>query len=362
MIITGIRGVGKTVLLNNFRETAERSGWVVIDMEVSKHDDNELRFRLSQEFRRALLTLSPRNRWKERTAAAASILKSFTLSVDPDGKLTAGLDVDARPGQADSGSMELDLVDMILALGHAAKENNTGMLLLIDEVQFLTTPQMESLIQAIHKCVQRSLPFAMVGAGLPQIAELAGEAKSYAERLFRFPRIDRFCAEDSGLALSQPAKELDVELTAEALELGFKLTGGYPYFIQELGYAVWPLAQDNLICADDVANAGKVMEAKLDSSFFRVRLDRVTDLERAYLRAMAELGPDPQSAVDVAALLSRTSEQCGPTRSSLIGKGLLYTPQHGYASFTVPHFDRFMKRAVPELTAPPLQKRRKRSQ
>jgi hypothetical protein len=220
---------------------------------------------------------------------------------------------------------------------------------------------LEALVAGIHKTVQRRLPITLVGAGLPQIAELAGEAKSYAERLFKFPKIGVLGTGDAFAALREPAVQEGATFDQDALELACDVTGRYPYFIQELGYAVWPLATEQRITRQDVDAAQRVYEEKLDSSFFRVRLDRATELEQAYLRAMAELGPEPQLAGEVAKLLNRTSVQCGPTRYTLIEKGLLYTPNHGYAAFTVPHFDQFMRRSVPNLEVPPVRPRRKKS-
>jgi hypothetical protein len=231
--------------------------------------------------------------------------------------------------------------------------------LLFDEVQFLAKPQLEGVISALHKTVQRNLPITMVGAGLPQIAELAGDAKSYAERLFKFPRIENLQPDDARLALSEPAREEGVRFTEDALALAVDVTGGYPYFIQELGYAVWGVADGESISQQDIEATLPIYEAKLDSSF-RVRLDRATELQRVYLRAMAELGPEPQKASDVAALLGRTSPQIAPTRAELIAMGLLYTPEHGYAAFTVPHFDQFMLRAMPTLEVPGVRKRKRR--
>jgi hypothetical protein len=206
--------------------------------------------------------------------------------------------------------------------------------------------------------VQRKLPITMVGAGLPQIAELAGDAKSYAERLFKFPQLGNLSDEDARLALLRPAESEGSTFTGDALDEAVAITGGYPYFLQELGYAVWTVAEGPEIILDDVRAALPAYESKLDSSFFRVRLDRTTDLQRAYLRAMAQLGPAAQKASDVADLMGRPSTNLGPTRAELINMGLLYTPQHGYAAFTVPHFDRFLIRAIPTLEVPPLKPRR----
>lgn len=254
--------------------------------------------------------------------------------------------------------MSRDLTDLLLAIGEAAQSTGRGLVLLLDEVQFLNKVQLEAIIAALHKTVQRDLPVTMVGAGLPQIAELAGDAKSYAERLFKFPVIGNLGDEDARRALAEPAHAEGASFTSEALDRALVVTGGYPYFLQELGYAVWGVAQDGVIQADDVDASLPLYESKLDSSFFRVRLDRTTELQRVYLRAMAGLGPEPHKAADVAAVLGRTSPQVAPTRAELIAMGLLYTPEHGYAAFTVPHFDKFVLRALPTLVVPEVRKRK----
>lgn len=268
--------------------------------------------------------MSPKARWGDRARRLAAVIKSFTVAIDPDGKITAGLDTDAADGIADSGDLSTDLTELLVAVGEAAADHQTGVVLLLDEIQFLRREQLEALVAALHKTVQRELPVTMVGAGLPQIAELAGEAKSYAERLFKFPDIGVLSEEDAGAALSKPAAEEGVTFEDAALELAGEVTGRYPYFLQELGYAIWPIASNDRITRTDVEQARLVYEDKLDGSFFRVRMDRATELEQAYLRAMAELGPQPQLASAVARLLNRSSEQCGPTRSGLIEKGLLH--------------------------------------
>lgn len=359
MIVTGLRGVGKTVLLGEFRQIADDFKWKVLELEASKHDDNHFRQTLYSKLRASLFQVSPRARWGERARNAARVLQSFSLSVDPrTGAPTLSLEVEPAEGLADHGDLTLDLTDVLVAIGEAAADHGTGLVLLFDEVQFLSRFQLEAIIQAIHKTVQRKLPVTFVGAGLPQIAELAGDAKSYAERLFRFPRIGSLDREDAARALAEPALAEGARFERDALDRAFELTEGYPYFIQELGYQVWMVASDQVITLGDVEDAKDAYEAKLDESFFRVRLDRATQLQIAYMRAMAELGPESQKAADVAAVMGRESTQLAPTRSELIAMGLLYTPSHGYAGFTVPHFDRFMLRAVPELEVPKLQKRR----
>lgn len=359
MIITGLRGVGKTVLLGRFREKALAQDWAVVEYEVIKHDESGFRREIAARLRTALLDLAPRARWTARFQKAAAALSSFTVSVDATGTFQAGLNVDAMEGLADHGELSMDLTDVLVSLGEAAKDRRSGVVLLLDEIQFLSQPQLEAMIVALHKTVQRELPVTMVGAGLPQIAELAGDAKSYAERLFKFPAIGNLTQPDAQRAFSEPAEGEGARYESQALNLAVEVTGGYPYFIQELGYAVWGLAAGPAIRPEDVESAVERYETKLDTSFFRVRLDRATDLQSAYLRAMAELGPEPQKAADVASILGRESTQLGPTRAELIAMGLLYTPQHGYAAFTVPHFDKFMIRAMPELVVPS-QRRRSR--
>lgn len=357
MIITGLRGVGKTVLLGQFRTTALQQDWVVVELEVSKNDETEFRRDISARLRTAMLQLSPKARWSDHFHHAAAVLKSFSVSVDTAGALSVGLDVDAAEGFADHANLAMDLTDVFIAIGEAATERRRGVVLLLDEVQFLSKPQLEALIEALHKMVQRKLPITMVGAGLPQIAELAGDAKSYAERLFKFPAIANLGPADAKIALARPAEDEEAAYEQDALEEAVAITGGYPYFIQELGYAVWTVAEQSPITRADVLAAVPGYESKLDASFFRVRLDRATDLQRAYLRAMAQLGAAPQKASDVADAMGRTSTNLGPTRAELINMGLLYTPEHGYAAFTVPHFDRFMLRAVPTLVVPDRRKR-----
>ena len=360
MIITGLRGVGKTVLLNRFRQIAEDARWAVVEWEISKHDDRAFRRALGSQIRTALLTLSPRERWRERGARAAHVLRSFTLSVDPEGILTAGLGAPAPDPIADSGDLLADLTQLIVAVGEAAREVDRGLVLLLDEVQFLSPLQFEAVITALHRSVQRTSPVTFVGAGLPQVAQLAGEAKSYAERLFTFPRIEDLTDEQAKAALREPARQQGADWDDNALRLASVLTGNYPFFLQELGYAAWPTAVGPRITEADVQESALLYRDRLDTSFFRVRLDRTTDLEKAYLRAMAELGSEPASAADVARLLRRTSQQAGATRSGLIEKGLLYSPSHGLAAFTVPHFDQFMVRAVPSLEPPEVKPRKRR--
>lgn len=361
MIVTGLRGVGKTVLLGEFRQVAEEYRWRVLELEASKHDDARFRQTMYAQLRTALYQISPKTKWGDKTRRAAQALRSFSLSIEPSsGFPTLSLDVSPAEGVADHGELTLDLTDVLVSIGEAAQENSTGLVLLVDEVQFLARSQLEAVIQAIHKTVQKKLPITFVGAGLPQIAELAGDAKSYAERLFKFPNISSLTFDDAKSALAEPADLEGVDFQLDALHRAFELTEGYPYFIQELGYQVWAVAEGDAITLENVEDAKDAYDAKLDSSFFRVRLDRATPLQISYMRAMAQLGAESQKAADVAEIMGRESTQLAPTRSELINMGLLYTPSHGYAGFTVPHFDRFMLRAVPDLEVPPVQRRRAR--
>ncbi|MGL5864994.1 MAG: ATP-binding protein [Dermatophilaceae bacterium] len=357
MIITGLRGVGKTVLLGQFYREALTQKWVVTEVEATKYNDSSFRGRMAADAKAVLFSLSPRAKWDDRLERTAAILKAFSVSVDTTGTVSAGLNVEALVGVGDRGDLPHDLTDLFVALGEAAQSKGRGVVLLYDEVQFLSPTQLEALISALHKTVQRGLPVVMVGAGLPQIAELAGDAKSYAERLFRFPRIGHLEPQDARRALSRPAEEEGARFAPGALDRALAITDGYPYFLQELGYAVWGVAEGPEITEDDVIDAEALYEAKLDSSFFRVRLDRATAKQTAYLRTMAELGSEPQKAADVAAAMGRDSTQVGTTRAELIAMGLLYTPEHGYAAFTVPHFDKFMLRAVPDLVVPEVRRR-----
>lgn len=361
MIMTGLRGVGKTVLLNEFGDIARGAKWEVLEIEATKHSEVQFRQTIASLLKSALLRLSPRARWSDRGRRAAEVVSSFAASVDQQGTWSLSWDIAPAEGLGDHGNLGMDLTDVFVAVGDAAKEKGRGIAILIDEVQFLSRGQLEALIQAVHKTVQKKLPLTFVGAGLPQIAELAGDAKSYAERLFTFPEIDSLNDDDAEKALTEPAASEGVHFHPEAVEAAREITRGYPYFIQELGYQVWEIAPGPDITLVDVESAREIYETKLDSSFFRVRLDRATPLQTAYMRAMAELGPEPQKASEVARVMGRESTQLGPTRAELIDMGLLFTPEHGYAAFTVPDFDKFMRRAVPQLVVPEVQKRRRKA-
>jgi hypothetical protein len=343
MIITGLRGVGKTVLLDVFRDKAEARDWATVEWEVEKN--GPFGAKMAANVRRALLQIAPKSRWTDRVLRAASILKSFTLTFSTDGTMTAGLDIEALSGVGDSGALPEDLSDLFVAIGEAARDSGVGVVFLIDEIQYLRPTELEALIVALHRCARRSLPITLVGAGLPQIPRLAGEARSYSERLFRFPRIGPLDASTYAReAIILPTEALGVSIKPSAVDFVVEYTQGYPYFLQEYGRIVWDEAPASPVTLADVESILPLVEAELDESFFRVRAERTTDLELRYLYAMAELGPDPHGATVVAGRIGRTAEQAGPIRSRLIDKGLLFTPGRGYAAFTVPQFDRYMLR------------------
>jgi hypothetical protein len=330
------------VLLGEYQKIAAEESWVAAKAEVSKSTPFEPQ--MANLARRALFDVSPKARWGDRARTAAGVLKSFSMRVRPDGSLSIGLDVEAAVGRADTGELNDDLADVFEAIGTAAQEQRRGVVFLFDEIQFLEKQELEALIGAVHRTVQAQLPVTFAGAGLPQLPGLAGDAKSYSERLFKYPEIGELQGEAAVAALVEPARLESVEIDAGAVAAIVQYTEGYPYFIQEYGRAVWNIAEGDRITAQDAEAAQTHVEAELDESFFRARIQRCTPIERRYMRAMAELGADAQKAADVADVLNRTSEQVAPLRARLINKGLLYTPTYGYARFTVPQFDRFMRR------------------
>lgn len=263
--------------------------------------------------------------------------------------------IDGETGSADSGDIEADLPDLLVAIGRAAASRKTAIVLLIDEIQYLSEKDMSALIMGLHQIAQERLPLVMIGAGLPQVVGLTGRSKSYAERLFDFPRVNALDPPDAKLALTEPARQEQVIFSEGALDRIVSLTQGYPYFVQEWGYHSWNYANHSPITAGDVDGASPAAFRALDESFFRVRLDRLTPRERDYLRAMAELGGGPHRSGDVAALLGIAVTSAAPLRAGLINKGMIYSPAHGDTAFTVPLFDEFMRRIVPD---PPARARR----
>jgi hypothetical protein len=339
----GLRGVGKTVLLNRFVEIAEQEGLAVGFIEAP--ESGNFPSLLVSRMRKILLGYDTA-RASAKVLKALRVLKTFSLQL-PDGS-TVSIGVDALRGSADSGNLSDDLTDLLVAAGEAAAERESGILLAIDEVQYLSASELGALITAIHRTGQKDLPVVLVGAGLPQLPALAGQAKSYAERLFEFPRLDSLDPDDARAAITVPAADRGVEFTDAAVDAIVDHTRGYPYFLQEWGYRVWNAADASPIGRDLLDRVTPSLMRHLDENFFRVRFDRLTPAERSYLRAMAELGPGPHRSGDIAAQLGLKVESVAPRRSALISKGMLYSPAHGDTAFTVPLFDEFLRRNQPE--------------
>ncbi len=345
-MLTGLRGVGKTVLLNEFEQLADARGYFHEHIEVS--DDGDLTSRLAAAFRRVLLSMDAKRRIGERIRRALGILKAFSVRL-PDGP-ELSIDVDAVHGPADSGDLATDLAGLFVELGEVARDHGTGVLITIDELQYVRRPVIEALVMGVHRATQLRLPITVAGAGLPSLATLTGEAKSYAERIFTFPVIGSLNRDQTLEAIESPATDEGVRWSGEALMRLIDVTRGYPYFLQEFGKAAWDVAEGpDAITLDDLERSIPVATAQLDDGFFRVRTGRTSDPERAYLRAMAELGPGPVRSVRVAELLGKKATALGPTRDGLLKKALCYSPRWGEIDFTVPMFDVFMKRWIPDL-------------
>lgn len=342
LILTGWRGMGKTVLLDRLREQALSRGWASVDAEI--REGVPFAPRVGHLARRALLSIAPAPRWADRGRRAAAIIKSFQLRVEPDGAVTAGLDVDAATGAGDSGVLADDLADVLVGLGEAAAEHDTGVVLFLDEMQELAQDDLSALLSALHRAVQRALPVTVVGAGLPRLRRAVGEAQSYAERMFVFPVLDSLAPRDAAAALVGPAAGLGVTWEQDAVDAVVHWTGGYPYFLQEFGSALWSVAPGPSIQPRDVYAALPVLEGRLDSGFFATRTARATPAEAAYMRAMAALGDGPCATDEIAAALGRSPAQASPARAALIGKGLVHAPAPGTVAFTVPQYAAHLRR------------------
>jgi len=342
----GLRGVGKTVLLDRMRDDAEGAGIQTVRVEAP--ESRSLPALLAPQLRQAMLRLSRNERAKESAQRALRALAGFAKALKVKYQdIEVGLDFEPEPGLADNGDLEHDLQALIEAVGQAAQKAGTALVLFVDELQYVEEDQLAALITALHRAAQRRLPIVLVGAGLPQLRGQMGRAKSYAERLFDIPEIGPLSNADARIALTKPVQAQGVEITEDALRSIVKQTHGYPYFLQEWGKHAWDAAAASPITIGDVQRASLATVAALDESFFRVRFDRLTPLEKKYLRAMAELGPGPHRSGDIAEQLERKVTSLGPTRNKLIAKGMIYSPNHGDTAFTVPLFDEFMHRIMP---------------
>ncbi|MEW5965735.1 MAG: ATP-binding protein [Pseudomonadota bacterium] len=348
LLLVGLRGVGKTVLLTRIAQETEARGFVVVTIESP--EKRSLPALLIPSIRMALLKLDRIAATGELARKALRALGGFVGAMKVKYQdIEFGVDLGNEPGVADSGDLEHDLIDLFVELGRAAKEKKTAVVFFIDELQYVEEDQFASLITALHKCAQLQLPVALIGAGLPQLVGRAGRAKSYAERLFEYPEIGPLKEDEARRALVIPARELGVEYEEGALAEILAQTKAYPYFLQEWGKHSWQCADASPITRADAVSATELAIQELDASFFRVRFDRLTPAEKKYLRAMAELGEGPHRSGDIAHLLKRDVQTVAPIRASLIGKGMVYSPSHGDNSFTVPLFDGYMKRVMPEL-------------
>jgi hypothetical protein len=344
-IFHGLRGVGKTVLLNRIRLDAEARGFASVKIEAP--EERSLPALLSSALRTTLLRLNRTQAAKTGVAKAMRVLASFSKALKVKYQdLEVGIDFEPEAGAADSGDLDSDLADLLAAIGAAAAERGTAVVLFLDELQYVPEEQLGSLIMAMHNVSQGQLPITMVSAGLPQLLGLAGRAKSYAERLFEFVAIDRLDDEAARTALVIPAGKEGVDFQPGAVAEILKQTQGYPYFLQEWGKHSWNVAAATPIKAADARRATAEALAELDASFFRVRFDRLTPAEKRYMRAMAELGSGPHRSGDVAEAMGRKVTTVAPVRNGLIAKGMLYSPAHGDTAFTVPLFDGFMKRIM----------------
>jgi hypothetical protein len=346
LILVGLRGVGKTVLLDQMRKDVEALGALTLRIEAP--EDRSLPALLAPQLRTTLLGLSKvdaaRDLARKSLRALAGFAKALKLKY---GDIEVGVDLEAEAGLADNGDLETDLSVLLQQVGLAAKSANTILVMFIDELQYVQEDELSALISAMHRCAQEKLPLTLVAAGLPQLVGRAGKAKSYAERLFDYPEIGPLSNSEASIALTRPAADLDVRFQDTAVDEIFRCTFGYPYFLQEWGKHVWDLAPSSPITKADVERASDVALAALDENFFRVRFDRCTPAERRYLRAMAALGPGPHRSGDIAQTLSQKVITLAPLRNRLIRKGMIWAPSHGDTAFTAPLFHDYLARVMP---------------
>ena len=345
-LMVGLRGVGKTVLLNHLALTAEANKFAVVAIETP--EKRSLPALLIPALRSLLIRLSKGDSSEKLTKKTLKVLGGFVSAMKLQyNDIEFSLDLGHEPGIADSGDLENDLIDLFIELGKAAQNKKTAIVLFIDEIQYIDENQFGALIMALHKCSQLQLPITVVGAGLPQLVAQAGRAKSYAERLFEYPIIGTLPKDAAKNALVVPAAKSAVKFNNDALDEIILKTECYPYFLQEWGKHSWQIAPKSPISLADVKAATELATLELDTSFFRVRFDRLTPSEKSYLRAMAELGPGPHRSGDIATVLNKEVQAVAPTRARLISKGMIYSPKHGENSFTVPLFDDYLKRVIP---------------
>jgi hypothetical protein len=346
LLLTGLRGVGKTVLLNEIERLARKDGYHTIAIEA--HEDKPLGILIAPYLRTLLYDLDRMAGVGDKVKRGLAVLRSFIGALKVTVKdITFGLDIDPEKGAADSGDLEIDLPNLFVAIGEAAENRNTAVAIFLDEVQYFVKKELAALIMAMHRVQQQQLPVVLLGAGLPILPGLAGNSKSYAERLFSFPEVGALSETDAAKALQDPASAIGIAFERAALKEVFRLTKGYPYFVQEWGYQSWNRAPSSPITVEIVRSATADVIPRLDKNFFRVRFDRLTPGEKNFLRAMASLGTGPHRTSDIAETLKVKVNSLGPLRARLIRKGMIYSPAYGDIAFTVPLFDEFMVRAIP---------------
>jgi len=344
MVLTGLRGVGKTVLLNTFRSMAIGRLWGTGKIEA--RPDQSIRRPVAGALHMAVRELAPRHRAPERIDYLLGVLKAFAArSAQARGRPEAALRIDALlvRGRADSGDLEIDLTELFADAASVATDLGVGIALFVDEMQDVPAADVSALCAACHELSQTSGPLIVVGAGLPHLPSVLSASKSYSERLFRYVRIDRLDREAADLALIAPAEREGVEFKPNALDALYQAADGYPYFVQAYGKVTWDVAAASPISADDVAVAAPEAEAELAVGFFGSRYERATPAEREYMRAMAVLGDDPVPTSQVADELGRRPSSLSPARDGLIKKGLIYSSERGLIAFTVPHFGKFLR-------------------
>ena len=347
-LMVGLRGVGKTVLLNRVRELADELGYSSVLIEA--HEGKSLAELLLPALRQLLVQLDRMAQISQKAKRGLRILKSFFNGLKVKfHDIEIGIELEPEVGVADSGILESDLAQVFIALGEAAADRGHAVALIIDEMQYLNEEELSALIMAMHQIAQRQLPLVLAGAGLPQLVGLAGRSKSYAERLFQIPEVGALEPADAMLAVQEPAQEQGVQFTQDALQEIVRQTKGYPYFLQEWGYQAWNIARGSPIEIAVVQRASQESIKRLDANFFRVRFDRLTPREKEYLRALADMGDTTQRSGDIAERLHVKVQSIAPVRNGLIKKGMIYSPAHGDTAFTVPLFSEFMKRIMPSL-------------
>ncbi len=345
-LLLGVRGVGKTVLLDRVHREAQGAGLATIMIEAAER--SALPALLAAELHGVLLRLSRQRKMRDMASRALRVLAGFVSALKVKyGDIELGIDAPPEPGVADSGNLEFDLIALFEALGATASASGTALIVTVDELQYVPKPELAALIAALHRTAQKQLPILLIAAGLPQLRAQAAEAKTYAERLFEFREVGPLDEKASEDAVAKPIRARNADISTDALRMIVNETQGYPYFLQEWGKHAWDVAESPPITAADVERASDEVAASLDGGFFRARFDRLTPSQKRYLRAMAELGPGPHRSGAIARMLDRKVTSLAPTRGQLIAKGVIWSAARGDTAFTVPLFDRFMRRIMP---------------